>query len=85
MGQDFTNPASRFQGRNSRGKTWDKTLFVPVHGLYQLAARLWDEELFRQLPMPDQGQEIAPRCKAPLHGPGKPGPQPQAIIERLQQ
>ena len=31
----------------------DKTLFVPAHGLYQLAARLWDEGLFRQLPMPD--------------------------------
>ncbi|MDE7311716.1 MAG: hypothetical protein K2N87_08930 [Eubacterium sp.] len=31
----------------------DKLLFVPAHGLYQLAACLWDEELFRQLPMPD--------------------------------
>ena len=31
----------------------DKVLFVPAHGLYQLAACLWDEELFRQLPMPN--------------------------------
>lgn len=31
----------------------DKTLCVPAHGLYQLAACLWDEELFRQLPMPN--------------------------------
>lgn len=31
----------------------DKTLFVPAHGLYQLAACLWDKELFQQLPMPD--------------------------------
>ena len=30
----------------------DKVLFVPAHGLYQLAACLWDEALFRQLPMP---------------------------------
>ena len=31
----------------------DKVLFVPAHGLYQLAACLWDEALFRQLPMPN--------------------------------
>ena len=31
----------------------DKILCVPAHGLYQLAACLWDEELFRQLPMPN--------------------------------
>jgi len=31
----------------------DKTLFVPAHGLYQLAACLWDTELFQQLPMPN--------------------------------
>lgn len=31
----------------------DKTLFVPAHGLYQLAACLWDEKLFQRLPMPD--------------------------------
>jgi hypothetical protein len=31
----------------------DKALFVPAHGLYQLAACLWDEELFQQLPMPN--------------------------------
>ena len=31
----------------------DKVLFVPAHGLYQLAACLWDEELFQQLPMPN--------------------------------
>lgn len=30
----------------------DKVLFVPAHGLYQLAACLWDEALFRLLPMP---------------------------------
>ena len=30
----------------------DKLLFVPAHGLYQLAACLWNEKLFRQLPMP---------------------------------
>ena len=28
-------------------------LFVPAHGLYQLAAYLWDAELFHQLPMPN--------------------------------
>ncbi|GFH91302.1 hypothetical protein IMSAGC002_02554 [Lachnospiraceae bacterium] len=31
----------------------DKVLFVPAHGLYQLAACLWDKELFQQLPMPN--------------------------------
>lgn len=31
----------------------DKLLFVPAHGLYQLAACLWNEKLFRQLPMPN--------------------------------
>lgn len=31
----------------------DKVLFVPAHGLYQLAAYLWDKELFQQLPMPN--------------------------------
>ncbi len=31
----------------------DKILFVPALGLYQLAACLWEEELFRQLPMPN--------------------------------
>jgi len=31
----------------------DKMLFVPAHGLYQLAACLWDAELFQQLPMPN--------------------------------
>ena len=31
----------------------DKVLFVPAHGLYQLAACLWDEALFQQLPMPN--------------------------------
>ena len=30
-----------------------KTLFVAAHGLYQLAAYLWDVELFHQLPMPN--------------------------------
>lgn len=31
----------------------DKLLFVPAHGLYQLAACLWDSERFQQLPMPN--------------------------------
>ena len=31
----------------------DKLLFVPAHGLYQLAACFWNEKLFRQLPMPN--------------------------------
>ncbi|MCI8491253.1 MAG: hypothetical protein HFJ04_13610 [Lachnospiraceae bacterium] len=31
----------------------DKVLFVPAHGLYQLAACLWDKELFQQLLMPN--------------------------------
>lgn len=31
----------------------DKLLFVPAHGLYQLAACLWEEELFSQIPMPN--------------------------------
>ena len=31
----------------------DKVLFVSAHGLYQLAAYLWDKELFQQLPMPN--------------------------------
>ena len=31
----------------------DKALFVPAHGLYQLAACLWDKELFQQLLMPN--------------------------------
>lgn len=31
----------------------DKMLLVPAHGLYQLAAYLWDTELFQQLPMPN--------------------------------
>lgn len=31
----------------------EKMLFVPAHGLYQLAACLWDNGLFQQLPMPD--------------------------------
>lgn len=30
-----------------------KMLFVPAHGLYQLADYLWDAELFQQLPMPN--------------------------------
>ena len=30
-----------------------KMLFVPAHGLYQLADYLWDAELFHQLPMPN--------------------------------
>ncbi len=39
--------------RSDFDKDTDKVLFVPAHGLYQLAACLWDEELFRQLPMPN--------------------------------
>ena len=31
----------------------NKVLFVPAHGLYQLAAYIWDKELFQQLPMPN--------------------------------
>ncbi len=31
----------------------DRTLFVSAHGLYQLAAYIWDKELFEQLSMPE--------------------------------
>lgn len=31
----------------------DKILFVPAHGLYQLASYVWNQELFHQLAMPD--------------------------------
>lgn len=30
-----------------------KMLFIPAHGLYQLASYIWDKELFQQLPMPN--------------------------------
>lgn len=30
-----------------------KILWVPAHGLYQLASYIWDKELFQQLPMPN--------------------------------